>query len=261
MSNNRTKSLHSASSSAPERSRSRSSFLNSGNVGTREKSAQAPVEYEIPRDVVAEAIVNAVAHRDYNSNGSVQVMLFTDRLEVWNPGTLPKALTLQDLRHPHSSIPGNPLLAEPLYLTKYIERMGTGTRDMIRKCVAAGLPEPEFALTDSFVTTIRKPIAGGTNGKQTGQVTPRLKSRLESGLAAKIMLAIRKKPLGKAEIAPTLGHKTVSGELNKQVRRLEESAIIERTIPEKPTSRLQKYRLTEKGRELIEEMAKGGDRD
>ena len=60
------------------------------------------------------------------------------------------------LRRPHSSIPGNPLLAEPLYLTKYIERMGTGTRDMIRKCVAAGLPEPEFTLTDGFVTTIRK---------------------------------------------------------------------------------------------------------
>jgi ATP-dependent DNA helicase RecG len=52
------------------------------SVGTREKSAQAPVKYEIPRDVVAEAIVNAVAHRNYDSNASVQVMLFTDRLEV-----------------------------------------------------------------------------------------------------------------------------------------------------------------------------------
>ncbi len=126
------------------------------SVGTRVQGPQAPVEYEIPRDVVAEAIVNAVAHRDYNSNGSVQVMLFTDRLEVWNPGTLPAALTLDKLRQPHSSIPGNPLLAEPLYLTKYIERMGTGTRDMIRKCVAAGLPEPEFTLTDGFVTTIQR---------------------------------------------------------------------------------------------------------
>ena len=77
-------------------------------VGTRELGSQAPVTYEIPRDVVAEAVVNAVAHRDYNSNGSVQVMLFTDRLEVWNPGTLPKALTLAALRRPHSSIPGNP---------------------------------------------------------------------------------------------------------------------------------------------------------
>ena len=76
-----------------------------------------PVAYEIPREVVAEAIVNAVAHRDYTSNGSVQVMLFADRLEVWNPGGLPPSLTLEKLRHPHGSVPGNPQLAEPLYLT------------------------------------------------------------------------------------------------------------------------------------------------
>jgi len=56
-------------------------------VGTREHSTQAPVAYEMPQEVVREAIVNAVAHRDYTSNGSLQVMLFADRLEVWNPGT------------------------------------------------------------------------------------------------------------------------------------------------------------------------------
>ena len=97
-------------------------------VGTREHSTQAPVAYEMPPEVVREAIVNAVAHRDYTSNGSVQIMLFADRLEVWNPGTLPPSLTLEKLRHPHGSVPGNPLLAEPLYLAKYIERMGTGYR-------------------------------------------------------------------------------------------------------------------------------------
>ena len=43
------------------------------SVGTRAAGPQAPVRYEIPREVVAEAIVNAVAHRDYTSNGSVQV--------------------------------------------------------------------------------------------------------------------------------------------------------------------------------------------
>jgi len=58
-------------------------------VGTRAKGPEVPVEYELPRDAVAEAIVNAVAHRDYASNASVQVMLFSDRLEVWNPGELP----------------------------------------------------------------------------------------------------------------------------------------------------------------------------
>jgi len=111
-------------------------------VGTREHSVQAPVAYEIPREVISEAVVNAVAHRDYTSNGSVQVMLFSDRLEVWNPGSLPPSLTLEKLRHTHGSVPGNPLLAESLYLTKYIERMGTGTGDMIEHCKNAGLPEP-----------------------------------------------------------------------------------------------------------------------
>ncbi|WOX56408.1 DUF4062 domain-containing protein [uncultured Methanoculleus sp.] len=114
-------------------------------VGTREAGPQAPVQYEIPKEAVAEAIVNAVAHRDYTSNGSVQVMLFSDRLEVWNPGELPPSLTLEKLRQAHGSVPGNPLLAEPMYLAGYIERMGTGTRDMIRHCIEAGLPEPDFA--------------------------------------------------------------------------------------------------------------------
>ena len=100
--------------------------------------------HEIPPAVVREAIVNAVAHRDRTSNGSVQVMLFSEWLEVWNPGTLPPSLTLEKLRHPHGSVPGNPLLAEPLYLTQYIERMGTGTGDMIKRCRDAGLTGPEF---------------------------------------------------------------------------------------------------------------------
>ena len=123
-------------------------------VGTRAKSAEVPVTYEIPPEVVREAIVNAVAHRDYTSTGSVQVMLFADRLEVWNPGTLSPSLTLEKLRKPHGSFPANPLMAESLYLAKYIERMGTGTGDMITFCSNAGLREPEFSLTDGFVVTI-----------------------------------------------------------------------------------------------------------
>jgi len=46
-------------------------------------------------------------------------MLFADRLEVWNPGRLPGSLTIARLREPHGSVPHNPLLAEPLYLTQY----------------------------------------------------------------------------------------------------------------------------------------------
>jgi len=126
----------------------------SRSVGTRAKSNQVPVEYEFPPDAIAEAIVNALAHRDYHSNGSVEVRLFSDRLEIWNPGTMPGTLSLEDLRHAHPSIPYNPLIAEALYLAGYIERVGSGTQRMIALCKKAGSPEPEFALRAScFVIT------------------------------------------------------------------------------------------------------------
>ena len=131
------------------------------SVGTRAESVQAPVAYEIPKEVVTEAIVNAVAHRDYTSAGSVQVMLFADRLEVWNPGRLPPPLTIEKLRVPHESIPGNPLLARAMYLVKYIEQMGTGTLDMIERCANAGLKEPEFEAAGEFVTRIRRAALAG----------------------------------------------------------------------------------------------------
>ncbi|RLB91918.1 MAG: transcriptional regulator, partial [Deltaproteobacteria bacterium] len=125
------------------------------SIGTRSAGPEVPVEYEIPKEVVSEAIVNAVAHRDYTSNAGVQVMLFADRLEVWNPGELPPSLTPERLREPHASIPRNPLIAEPLYLAHYIEKVGTGTLDMIERCREAGLPEPDFEQrAGQFVVTL-----------------------------------------------------------------------------------------------------------
>jgi len=124
-------------------------------VGTRTESNQAPATYELPPDAVGEAIVNAIAHRDYNSNASVEVRLFADRLEVWNPGALPGTLTLDDLRDAHPSVPNNPLIAESLYLARYIEKAGSGTERMIELCREAGLPEPTFELrAGSFIITL-----------------------------------------------------------------------------------------------------------
>jgi len=125
------------------------------SVGTRSESNTAPATYELPRDAVAEAIVNAIVHRDYNSNASVEVRLFSDRLEVWNPGVLPGTLTTDSLREDHASVPNNPLIADPMYLARYIEKAGTGTQLMITLCRDAGLPEPDFEeRSGSIVVTL-----------------------------------------------------------------------------------------------------------
>ncbi|PIP36632.1 MAG: transcriptional regulator [Desulfobacterales bacterium CG07_land_8_20_14_0_80_52_14] len=120
-------------------------------------SVASDVTYEIPHGAVREAVVNAVAHRNYASKAAVQVMVFADRIEVWNPGGLPENLTVDQLRRPHHSVPRNRLLCEPLFLAHYIERAGTGTLDMIRLCREAGLPEPEFHHEgERFVVIIRR---------------------------------------------------------------------------------------------------------
>lgn len=125
------------------------------SVGTRAETNRAAATYELPPDAVGEAIINAIAHRDYHSNASVEVRLFVDRLEVWNPGSLPGTLTLDDLSRDHPSVPNNPLIAEPLYLARYIERVGSGTQAMIDLCREAGLPAPTFEQrSGSFVVTL-----------------------------------------------------------------------------------------------------------
>ncbi len=219
------------------------------SVGTRAESSQAPVEYEIPRDVVAEAIVNAIAHRDYTSNASVQVMLFTDRLEIWNPGTLPPALTLDKLREPHGSFPGNPLLAEPLYLTKYIERMGTGTGDMIRACLEVGLAEPDFKLTDGFVITI---------WRSTGQVSGQIGTKWDQvgtklGLSPDQVKILRKcmNPIAIGELMELSGRTNRTKFRDQVLNPLLNEGLLEMTVPKKPTSSKQQYRLTGDGAELL----------
>lgn len=137
-------------------------------VGTRDHSVDAPVDYELPESAVAEAIANAVAHRDYASNSSVQVMLFRDRVEIWNPGRLPDGFTVQKLREVHSSEPTNPVIAHPLFLAGYIEHLGTGTTDMITACKQYGLLEPEFRQAEDFRTIIyRKGKESDPNEKAT----------------------------------------------------------------------------------------------
>jgi ATP-dependent DNA helicase RecG len=225
------------------------------SVGTRVKGPQVPVEYDIPQEVVAEGIVNAVAHRDYTSNASVEIMLFADRLEIWNPGTLPPLLTIAGLSKPHSSQPGNPLIAEPLFLTKYIEKAGTGTVDIFDNCRKAGLKMPEFRLENGFfiLTVWRK--------KASGRAESQPESRLESQpelLDDRVLLLLKSKILSKSEISLGLGQKGISGQLNKVMRGLLDEKYVEYTSPEKPNSRLQEYRLTKKGMGRLKKLKRGG---
>jgi len=159
-------------------------------------------------------------------------MLFSDRLEVWNPGSLPPSLTLEKLRVPHGSVPGNPLLAESMYLTRYIERMGTGTGDMIRRCVNADLPEPEFAVTDGFQTIIQR-VRSDETREEIGEITSGKASGKTSGKTSGMILdMIRQQPeITIPEIAEALGKTPRAVEM--QVAKLKKSGKLQRIGPAK----------------------------
>jgi len=99
--------------------------------------------YVLPRFVLREAVLNALVHRDYAAfNGSVAVTLFQDRLEIWNPGPLPEALTPRTIAQGHVSLPRNPDLAHVFYVRGLVERLGLGARRIVEECKNAGLPKP-----------------------------------------------------------------------------------------------------------------------
>lgn len=101
---------------------------------------------------------------------------------------------------------------------------------------------------NQFRAVVQRPAEEAALGQWVGA---ELESRLESQLAAKVVLQLRAGSVGKSELAKGLGHATVSGELHKQVRRLLDLGLVEMTLPDKPNSRLQRYRLTESGQHLF----------
>lgn len=113
-------------------------------VNGREEGPASEGIMEIPKEAITEIIINAIVHRDYDSNGSVQITVFADRIEVINPGCLPKQLTIGDLVKTHLSIPVNPFLARPFYLAGYMNQLGYGTQNVVNVCRIAHLPEPVF---------------------------------------------------------------------------------------------------------------------
>ncbi len=219
--------------------------------------------WSIPIDILREVIINALVHSDYSQRGApVRVAFFDDRIEVENPGILMPGMTIEDMKSGVSKI-RNPVIARVFRELKLIEQWGSGVRNILRAAAKLKLPEPmvqEIGMRVRFTVYLAKPHA--LERPKIGSRTQlesvlsksnkiRLESRLESPLAARVFAFLAKDQVGKAGLAEKPGHKTVSGELHKQIKRLLKLGLIEMTIPDKPNSRLQKYRLTEAGKALL----------
>ena len=221
-------------------------------VGSRHLGPEVDVEYEIPMEAVTESIVNAVTHRDYTSHGCVQVMLFSDRVEIWSPGRLPYGLTVAKLMDVHPSIPVNPLLANPIYLAGYIERLGTGTGDIISICKQRGLSQPVFAEDEDFkVTLYRKNVQSLAEDVQSLAENVQSSAENVQGLAettkAKLskkqqeVLAFCRNSRTSSEIMEHLGIKRNSRTIRLYINDLVALGLLRPLVSDKRTSPNQQY--------------------
>ncbi len=185
---------------------------------------------EYPIDAVREAILNAVMHRDYSihtEGAPVRILMFNDRLEIWNEGGLYGKLTIDSLGKVHSDT-RNQVLATILEMQKVAENRYSGIPTIRGEMKAFGLPEPVFeSKRGNFVVTLKN------------NFHVRLPEK-EGETENASLIDFCKTPRTRGEIASFLG-KTTYYAMRSAVDPLLHDGTLKMTIPDKPKSRNQKY--------------------
>lgn len=113
---------------------------------------------DFPEKVFQEALLNALSHRDYQSQGAVYVKRYPDKIVIENPGAFLDGITENNIIT-HPSVPRNKLIAETLQHLKYVQRTGQGVDIIFREMISSGKPFPEYkSYNDAVSLTIYSAI-------------------------------------------------------------------------------------------------------
>ena len=230
---------------------------------------------EIPIEALREALINALCHRLMDSpSGSVGISIFDDRVEIENTGHLPNGLTTETIKLSHRSYPQNPIIADALYMTAFLESWGTGVSRMVEACKNAKLPEPEYGTDGTFVwITFKRPNSGtnsdtssntssDTNSDTNSDTSSDTNSDTNSNTSCDISsntnpntnstiagLSDKQKEVlsfciferNSHEILEHIGVTYHSKNIGRFINSLVDAGLLKRTIPDTPNSPLQKY--------------------
>lgn len=217
---------------------------------------------EYPMAALREAVTNAVMHRDYFQAGAnVFVEVYSDRIEVSNPGGLPKGLDLNELGT--RSVRRNTLISDLLHRIGFIEKAGTGIRRMREGAVAHGCEEPVFKGGSFFSATfwplpseqepsvVASKIPATTPSAVTVPVT--VPVAVPVAVPVREVLELAQRPHSRAELQRAAGLANKAHFLAKYLQPLLAAGWLEMTIPDKPRSSKQQYRTTAAGLKALED--------
>ena len=189
---------------------------------------------------------NAIVHNDYSREAPPKFEIFADRIEITSACALPEGLTPAEFFEGYS-IPRNKELMRVFRDLELVEHLGSG----LPRITEFYGPEC-FRFTENFLR-ITFAASGPVHEEEA---TPQVEAPVEAPVALtdtdhKILSALAAQPLGRSPLLSELGYSQPTGNYKAAMTKLLQTRLIEPTIPDKPNSRLQQYRLTAQGRALL----------
>lgn len=209
---------------------------------------------EIPMDAVREALLNSFCHKDHGSGQSNEVAIYKNRVEIFNPGVFPKGYEPKDfIENIERPIRRNPIIARMLYYSKEIESFGTGLKRIMEACRDAGVKYEFRQMKSGFMVVFYRDTESCTQDNtqvslvntqdntrdDTQDVSGNIKEQSNYSTEDRI-LNYCKEPRSIMEMTKFLGYRERKS-VRKHLMPLLAQNKIAMTIPEKPSSKNQKY--------------------
>ncbi|EKD52234.1 MAG: hypothetical protein ACD_62C00080G0004, partial [uncultured bacterium] len=223
--------------------------------------------YIFPIVALQQIVRNTIMHRTYEgTNAPVHVYWFNDRIEIMSPGGTYGAVNAETFGKPGYVDYRNPHLADAMKVLGFVQRFGVGIQTAREALKQNENPPAIFELAPTLVKCIirvpkTKPNTPVISVNYSGHVQKKAESGLESPTQSstqstdpvtKLVMVLKASELSASELRDKLKIKHRHTFRTNYLRPALENGLIEQTLPDKPNSRLQKYRLTEKGCKMVE---------
>lgn len=207
------------------------------------------------RDAIfREVASNILIHREYMNPFPAKLIIERGQVRTENSNK-PHGFGLID-PETFSPFPKNPVIARFFREIGRADELGSGVRKLMRYGKAYGGSDPELVEGDIFRIIIKCPDFAARQIDSTG-LRPELEAQsgAQSGAQSEAILqALSEHPLSANELAEILELRSKTGAFKRTIKELLDRKLIKYTIPDKPSSRLQKYQLTDAGKLLLKPM-------
>lgn len=199
---------------------------------------------EIPYEALREALINALCHRNYEQyNICIGIAIYDDRIEIESPGKFPPQITPENIKREHGSFPHNPIMADFLFKTTFLESWGSGAGRIIDACKAQGLPEPTWEERTGYVVLIlNRPSKETLERIGSTQVGP----KFDLG-STQVRLLVETCPEGYLSVPEMMNYLGIKSRKNFRENYLNpaiRAGAIEAKYPDSPFHPKQRYKLT-----------------